>query len=405
MKSMLIVLAIPVFFVLIALEWYYGRRTGKASYRFNDTIANLNIGIGNQVFGLLYKGLLLGMFFWVSKNWGLFQIPSNVFTWILCLVLWDFLYYWAHRWGHEVNFFWAAHVVHHSSEDYNLGVALRQSWFHNLLAGVIFLPVPLLGFDTLTIISVAGVVTLYQFWIHTEAIERMPRWFEYVFNAPAHHRVHHARDPKYIDKNYAAVFIVWDRLFGTYMDEDERPHYGITSNINSWDPTWANFHYYAEMWHNARRMTSWADRLKLIFARPGWLPEYLGGYQAPPPVPAVLHKYNADSRPTHWYIAFQFTIVSVGLVLYMVHFDSLSLAFQWGFAAYIIATTAICSALFEHKTWVRWAQYPVLLAGFGLLNLLFYSTYPEWFSLVLALSGALLLVQLLWFKLLMRTSN
>jgi len=177
-------------------------------YRLNDAITNLNIGIGNQVFSLFIKAILLWSYAYTMKEFSFFRLENTWYNFLFCILLLDFLFYWAHQWSHEINFLWGAHVVHHSSEEYNLSVALRQSWIHNLIAFFIFLPIRLIGFHPQTFILAASIHTLYQFWIHTQAIKKLPLWIEFWLNTPSHHRVHHGVNPQYIDKNYGGLLII-----------------------------------------------------------------------------------------------------------------------------------------------------------------------------------------------------
>jgi alkylglycerol monooxygenase len=182
MEPAYILFAIPFFFLAIGIEYAWGRFKGHSYYRLNDALTNLNIGVGSQVFSLFQKFVLLGAYTFVYEHFALWRQPQTGWSFVLCLVVFDMFYYWAHRWSHAWNFLWGAHVVHHSSEDFNLSVALRQSWFHNALAFFIFLPIPLMGFDPMIFFAAGAVITLYQFWVHTEAVDRMPAWFELVFN-------------------------------------------------------------------------------------------------------------------------------------------------------------------------------------------------------------------------------
>lgn len=403
MDGLYMLFVIPVFFILMGIEYWYGKRKGKKFYRFNDTITNLNLGVGNQIVSLLTKGLLLGVFVWIYQHLAIFEIPNNWFTFIACLVFHDFLYYWAHRWGHTINFFWGAHVVHHQSEDFNLGVALRQSWFHTLIAAFIFFPLPILGFSLTQFVLAAGIATLYQFWIHTEAIPKLPKWFEFIFNTPSHHRVHHARDPKYIDKNYGAIFIIWDRIFGTFRVEEEKPTYGITKQIESWNPTWANFHYYLEMKESASKMKNWKDKIRLIFARPGWRPEELGGYDAPPPVENDFQKFNLDNPRLRVYVTLQFILIAFGLMAYMHHFTELSLFYKIALAGLVILSANIIGALLENKKWVFTAEYIRLTLALFCLNSLYYFQYIDWFLIMLVCSGIGFLSLVVWFTLALKS--
>lgn len=388
--------AIPVFLLLIFVEYRVGKRRGRQLYRLHDTLTNLSIGIGNQAVGLFFKALLLGVYFWLYQRFGLFKEALAPSWWsvLLCLVLFDGAYYWAHRWSHEWNFLWGAHVVHHQSEEYNLSVALRQSWFHSVLAFFIFLPLPILGFDPLVFFGVGAVVTLYQFWIHTKAIDRMPAWFEFVFNSPTHHRVHHAIDPKYIDKNHAAIFILWDRIFGTFKEEEEEPTYGITTPLNSRNPFWANVHYYLEMWDLIKKAPRWRDKWRVLFARPGWRPEALGGYQAPQAVDKDRHqKYETEAdHQLEIYAIFQFLAVLLGLLVFMMNYYRLDWGYRFSFLVIIVLSIVICGAILEQKRWVNHLEY--LRLGFILisLNSLYYFQFFDWFTIMISCSMALTLL-------------
>lgn len=385
-------LAIPAFFLCIGIEWLYGYIKKQNYYRLNDTVTNLAIGTGQQVFGLIFKAMLLGVYIWVADNYALFHIPATWWSWVLCMILFDFLFYWAHRWGHEINLFWGAHVVHHQSEEFNLSVALRQSWFHNLIAFPLFLPIPLMGFDKTTFFTVAIFHTLSQFWIHTKAIGKLHPWIEFWFNTPSHHRVHHAIDPKYIDKNHAGLLMIWDRLFGTFKEEEnsEAIHYGITTQFTSWNPAWANVHYYAEMWQKAQQM-KWIDKLRMIFARPGWLPEYLGGYQAPKEVnDTAYRKFDANTNVyMRIYASLQFILLLLGAVQFMRYYPTISLFYKTVFFALLFITMLIIGALFENKRWVMYAEYFRLVLVMLSLNTFYYFWYINWFNVMMIASAVL----------------
>lgn len=402
-------IAIPLFMLFMFIEFLIGRRQGKKLYRLNDTIVNLAHGIGNQAFSLMFKALLLGFYVLIYNKLAIFPetFEASWYSVIICLVVFDFLYYWAHRWSHEWNFLWAAHVVHHQSEEYNLSVALRQSWFHNLLAFFIFLPIPILGFDPMVFIGISAFVTLYQFWVHTKAIQRMPRWFEFIFNSPAHHRVHHARNPKYIDKNHAAVFIFWDRLFGTFKEEEEEPTYGITTPLKSFNPLWGNLHYWVDILKLAWRAPKWSDKFKAFFARPGWQPEELGGYQAPPEVDKqALERYDQKAPlRLRIYAIVQFVGVLIGLVAFMHNFDRLSWAYRWLFLGLMVVSLVICTAILENKKWVIYVEYIRLILVLFSINSLYYFFFLEWLPLMLIASLSLTVISVLAFSLVWRSQK
>ena len=305
-----IILSIPLFFLLMGVELGWSAWSHRNVYRFNDFIANLGCGIGSQVVGAFTKAFIFGVYLWTHDHARLFTLPSTALTWVVAFLLVDMLYYWFHRLSHEVNFLWAAHIVHHQSEEYNLSVALRQSWWQGLFSWWFYLPLAVLGIHPLLIVTVGAFTTLYQFWIHTKAIDRMG-WLEHVFNTPSHHRVHHGSDPKYLDRNHAGTLIIWDKLFGTFRREEEEPVYGITTPLNGWDPVRANFHYWGDLFALAKRCTNVWDKLLVFLKPPGWRPAYLGG-------PVVPHDHDRgsyrkfdtpDDVMVRRYVAIQFTIL------------------------------------------------------------------------------------------------
>lgn len=394
-----IVFAIPVFFITIGIELWVGYRRKQNYYNFEDAITNLNIGIGSQAIGLLGKVLILASYEYVYNNFSFFQLPKdNLLVWLGALIFFDFLYYWAHRWGHEWNWMWGAHIVHHQSQEYNLSVALRQSWFHNFIAFWIFLPLPILGVHPYVFVGVAGFVTLYQYWIHTKAIKKLPRIIEFIFNTPSHHRVHHAINPQYLDKNYAATFIFWDRMFGTFMEEKEEPVYGITTPFNSWDPVWANFHFYVEMFQGSKKLKTLWQKLALIFKGPQYLGEVLGQVSKDLEYYKHLPKYQTPvSLNMKLYVLAQFIVLTAGIVKYLIHFDELTPFYQWASMGLIILTAMSCSGIMENKLWVGYVEVMRIMGAIVLLNTLYYFNYSDWFMAMLIGSITLGVLFMGWF--------
>lgn len=393
-----IVVAIPIFLLLIAIEYLVMRKKQPNYIRMNDAIANLNIGAGH-VLSKVVVGLFLVWIYNLVYQVRIITLPDSVFTYILCLITYDFFFYWAHRLGHEVNLFWGAHGVHHQSEDYNLSVALRQSWLHASLAFFIFLPIPFIGISPKLFFICLSINSFYQFWIHTDLIQRMPKWFEFVFNSPAHHRVHHGRDIKYIDKNHAGMFIVWDKLFGTFQEEEEKPHYGITKPLNSWNPLWANIEYYVGMYQAAKNMNKWHDKLKSIIAKPGWQPEELGGQLPILEVYPDYKKYNAHTNNIglNIYVFIQFMLIMGGVMLYMYHYESLTLFHKIFWMAIMLLSILNCSGILEQRKWVKPLEIcRLLLIGVG-FNVLYYKFYIVWFNVILLVSTILIAYFIGWF--------
>jgi sterol desaturase/sphingolipid hydroxylase (fatty acid hydroxylase superfamily) len=263
--------AVPFFILLIAIEMLWQRRRAPETYEPKDTLTSLAFGLGNSVIGLLAGGAIYAAMVW-TWQFRLVTIPWTWWAWALCFVLDDFTYYVFHRSAHRVRWFWASHVNHHSSQHYNLSTALRQTWTGWLALSFIFrFPLLLAGFHPAMVAFVGGVNLIYQFWIHTEVVGRMPRWFEAVMNTPSHHRVHHATNPRYLDANYAGVFIVWDKLFGSFVAEtDVEPiRYGVVRQLGSFNLLWSVFHEWIgiarDLW-----TAPWQHKLSYLWREPGW---------------------------------------------------------------------------------------------------------------------------------------
>lgn len=271
-----VTLAIPAFVLLIIAEMVYGRLTGRTRYEPRDTATSLTMGFGSQVAGALTGGLAFAIGYWAWENYRLFDFGWSWWVFLLAFLMDDLAYYVFHRLAHRVRWMWAAHIIHHSSQHYNLSTALRQTWTGFFALSFVFhLPLFILGFHPLMIVFVNGINLVYQFWIHTEAIDRFPRWIEAIFNTPSHHRVHHATNPKYLDSNYAGALIIWDRMFGTFVPEDksEPCRYGIVRQLGTFNPIKVAFHewlgIFSDLWH-AR---SWRERWGYIAGPPGWSPD------------------------------------------------------------------------------------------------------------------------------------
>lgn len=270
----IIVLATPVFLALIALEFVVGRRRGRDTYRLNDALNSIGLGIMSQITGLFVTLLTLGIYTAVYRHLAIWSLPTDsIAVWLGALIAYDFCYYWHHRAGHRVALFWASHAVHHQSEDYNLSTALRQTSGGWVAGWIFYLPMALAGVPPLVFAVVALIDLLYQYWVHTQQIGKLG-WFDRWFCAPSNHRVHHAVNDRYLDRNYGGILIVWDRLFGSYESEDEREPcvYGTRTPLHSWNPVWANLQVYWDLAKDSWRTASWADKLRVWFKPPGWRP-------------------------------------------------------------------------------------------------------------------------------------
>ncbi len=274
-----IVYAIPVFFTLIFIEWIATSLRNKHYYRINDSINSLSAGLLSVVFGVVSKTLTVGIYVVAFTYLSIAELSSSsmwvwVWVWVAGFIIYDFCYYWNHRLGHEINILWAAHSVHHQSEEYNLTTALRQTSTGFIFGWVFYLPMAVIGIPPVVFLTVGAMNLLYQFWVHTRHIPKLGI-VEWIFITPSNHRVHHAQNQRYIDKNYGGVFIVWDRLFGTFTEEsdEEKIIYGVRKPLASWNPLWANIQHYSQLFNDARRTEKWGDKLGIWWRRTGWRPE------------------------------------------------------------------------------------------------------------------------------------
>lgn len=278
----LILFAIPVFVGSILLELGWAKRRGAEWYDARDTFADLSMGLGYLVISATARTVTFGLLYWVYQ-FGIFDIPhAAIWAWIVLIIAEDFCYYWFHRAHHRVRFMWAAHVNHHSSQRFNLAVALRQSWTTPLTGFVFWWPLALIGFHPLMILSAQGINLLYQFFIHTQAVKRLGP-LEWVLNTPSHHRVHHGANRQYLDRNYGGIFIVWDRLFGTFEPEREPVRYGLVNNIDTYNPVRIAFHEWAVIVRELRGARSLADIRDALITAPTTLLQRAEQAQAQPP--------------------------------------------------------------------------------------------------------------------------
>ena len=344
--SQVIVFATPVFLLLIAAEFAWGLARGRNTYRLNDAVSSIGLGMLSQVTAVLMPLLKIGLYAAVFEHVALWRNDAfwtAWYGWLLALLFYDFCYYWLHRAGHETALFWAAHVVHHQSQDYNLSTALRQTSTGHLLGWIFYLPMALAGVPPLVFGIVGLVDLLYQFWVHTEHVPKLG-WFDRWFCSPSNHRVHHAVNDRYLDRNYGGVLVVWDRLFGTFQEEDERCVYGTRSPLESWDPLWSNAEVYwallKDSWH-ARR---WTDKVRVWLKPPGWRPaDVAARFPKPPFDLATVQRFHPPmTRAVAWFGAAQFVAMVGGVSLFLWHADGLPIAhaFTW-----VVVLTTVLWAL------------------------------------------------------------
>lgn len=364
----LIAMAIPVFFLLILIEIVAGLIARRDFYRLNDSINDLSMGTYDVVIGAFLKTAIFSIGYYPIYTYHrLFDISmDSILMWGLCLLIYDFLYYWAHRSSHEINMFWGSHVPHHSSEEYNLSVALRQGAFQGCFFWIFYLPLAMIGFHPVMFIVMAQVDTLYQFWIHTRAIGKLGP-LEWFMNTPSHHRVHHGQNPKYIDKNHAGILIVWDRMFGTFQEEEEEPVYGIVSPLRSWNPVWGQFHYWVYLFKMAWRAPRWIDKFLVWVMPPAWKPR---GLETPPRKDRPntrdeQERYNPRAPLTlSFYALFHYLATAPIVVMFLAQEAEMSWLLKGAYAGFILGTLFVIGGILELKRWAFFAEL-ARITGFG----------------------------------------
>lgn len=313
MDSSIMVLAVPMFFLLILVELYSSFRKKSERYNLNDSINNISTGILEEVASLPMKSVILLFYTVLYTNYGHWDIDESTWqSWVIAWLGVDFCYYWFHRCSHRCTFLWTGHSVHHQSTYYNLSVALRQGVIQAMTSWVFFLPLALLGVSPLLFATMYTFNTLYQFWIHTQCIKRLS-WFELIFNTPSHHRVHHGTNPQYIDKNYAGSLIIWDKLFGTFAKEEETVNYGVTDPLDSWNPFYANIKVILDVTYYIKYLPKWYNKLFALVMPPEWVVQ--AAKQNNPNLHKPLYSPNFQSYSRHWQIGLSILAINLYFVL------------------------------------------------------------------------------------------
>ena len=345
--------AIPFFLLLIVIELAWGWSKGNNTYRVNDSLNSLSLGLLSTVTKFVFLNIGLLVFSRIEQNYAVWAFDMTSYAhWLVGLLFYDFLYYWFHRISHERQFFWGSHVVHHQSEDYNLSTALRQTSTSFLTTWVFFIPCFFLGMPIYMYVSIATAQLIYQFWVHTQHIPKLG-FIEWFMVTPSNHRVHHAQNKDYIDKNYGGLLIVWDRLFGTFKEEDEQlqPIYGIRSPLNSWNPLWANIHIFISMTRDAWLTARWSDKFRVLWARTGWRPaDVAARYPAEKSDLNNFNKYDPQLRvKVNVGIIGQYFIVSIFHAWGAQQASQLSTELLWATVIAQAYTLIVIGALLEGK--------------------------------------------------------
>lgn len=355
--------AIPFFFLLIGIEIVYSLLSGRYVYRLNDSISDLACGIIDQTAKLFVEVFVLAAYIYLYAHYRLFDIiewslAGKIAAAFVLFLGVDLCFYCHHRLGHELKIGWATHVVHHQSEDFNLIVALRQGTIEHHLMFFCYLPLAILGFPPTWYMAMFAFNLIWQFWVHTRFVGKLGP-IEWIFNTPSHHRVHHGRNPKYLDKNYGGTLIIWDRLFGTFQEEEEEPVYGITKPLASWNPLWANVHVWVEIAQDARQTRNWWDRIRIWFMPLNWVPKDIPAKPEPPEVSvATVHKYDVPLPPglvTYGLLHFVATFL-VSLILLEVGGHHASFLEYWDLVVVILWSLLSIGGIFERRRWALWVE-------------------------------------------------
>jgi len=340
---------VPAFFVFLGLEyWLASKKNGKKLFHYESSIANLSVGIAERLLNLFITGSFYGLYYYIYEHFSLFTIPNHWTVWILLLLATDLVWYWYHRLGHEINLFWGAHIVHHQSEEFNYTVSARITTLQAIVRNVFWCLLPWAGFHPAMVIAILVVHGTYSFFTHTQVIGKLG-WIEKILITPSHHGVHHASNEKYINKNYGDIFVFWDKLFGTFQKEEEKPVYGLTHPLKSSSFLWQHFHYYAELWEACRRSNSWWKSVRIIFGKPEDLDQSI----RPELEEKLLPRKTAATPPLRLkvYINIQLIAAVVGLFIFTLLFNTIPIAEQVLGVALILLTLINCGALLEQKRW------------------------------------------------------
>ena len=363
-KSSIITFAVPVFFLMIIIEYCYGRFVGKDTYRLNDTFTSISLGMISRYPTMLNLGVQSLIFVYIGKylNVGLLSM-KNPLTWIIAFLLYDLSYYWMHRLHHEIKILWATHSVHHHGEDYNLATALRQTSTGWLWKWIFYMPMIILGVPGEVFVTVAGINLVYQFWVHTEHIGHLG-FLEKIFITPMNHGIHHAKNKEYIDANYGGVFIIWDRMFGTYTARlaDVTPVYGTVSALKSFNPIWANTQVYTNMIKDTIKTKKLSDKIKIWYSRTYWRPEDCIEEKDPKEFYVKYDPIITSDIKVFSFFQMLFTIIVSGSVLFFLAQFSYNEIIA--FAVSITLLSSLTATLLQGKRYMY-----VVIVGFSILGI------------------------------------
>ena len=342
--------AIPAFFLFLFMEYLFSiKKKQPELFKYESSVSNLSIGIAERLLNLFISASFFSLFSWIYNNYAIFNIPNVWWVWIVLLLFTDLVWYWYHRLGHEVNLFWAAHIVHHQSEEFNFSVAARITVFQAMTRNIFWCLIPLIGFHPNMVITILIVHGAYSFFTHTQVIGKLG-WLEHILITPSLHGVHHASDEKYLDKNYGDLFTFWDKLFGTFQKEEEAPKYGLTHPVKSYSFLWQHFHYYLEIIEACRRTLSFKGKLKIVFGSPALLDQDI---RSALEKRFLQHKSHSQYRfKFKKYLNIQLIFTVILLTLLTAFYAQTGMDDQLFALFFILITLINCGALMEQRKWI-----------------------------------------------------
>ena len=398
--SNLIAYVVPVFTLMILCEFIYGYLKKKNNYRLNDTVTSIGLGLMSRYPALLGLGVQGLVYAFISNQFNLGLLASyDPYVWVIAFIMYDLSYYWLHRSHHQIKVLWASHVVHHHGEEYNLSTALRQTGTDFLFKWIFYTPMLLLGIPVEIFVTVAALNLIYQFWVHTEHIKRLGI-LDYIFVTPSNHRIHHAQNKEYIDANYGGVFILWDRMFGTFIDEREdlKPIYGTSKPLNSWNPLWANLEVWSEMIKDTWRTKRWRDKVALWFSTPKWRPADVS--EEYPIKKNDLSQFKKfDTKTSLFAKIFGFThLVFVSIYTQGVLFNSATIAYVdlMFISLNIVTLMVFASFMYENRTFVYYSELIRSLIVLALISIGYFNFMSEMilgYTLFSALASAVIVLR------------
>ena len=398
--SNIIAYVVPVFTLMIFCEFLYGYLRKRNNYRLNDTVTSIGLGLMSRYPALLGLGVQGLVYAFIAKQFNLGFLGSyDPYVWVIAFVLYDLSYYWLHRSHHQIKVLWASHVVHHHGEEFNLSTALRQTGTDFLFKWIFYTPMLLLGIPVEIFVTVAALNLIYQFWVHTEHIGRLGV-LDYILVTPSNHRIHHAQNKEYIDANYGGVFILWDRMFGTFIDErdDLKPIYGTSKPLNTWNPLWANLEVWSEMIKDTWRTRRWRDKIALWFSKPKWRPADVSE-KYPIKKNDLTQFRKFDTKTSLFAKIFGFThLVFVSIYTQGVLFNSASIAYVdlMLISFNIVTLMVFASFMYENRVFVYYLELIRSLSVLALISVGYFNFMSEIiivYTLFSALASAIIVLR------------